>query len=263
MSLSATPLRWLGLLPVLLASCAVYAPTTPSTPLLQPREVEVYGSLRSSSLEGGAAWSPRSHLLLSAETAYQSSEGSETSNGNTFTYTDYHRQGSLGIGYCRPALAPAGWYLAALGGIGFASTNLHAFDVGFVSPFVPIPLPIYKGLYEARYRRYYLQGYAAHALSPRVTGGFSVRGTLVDYTQLTFEGQALHPTTNFFLEPTLFVRVGHGVLQGQSTLGLSLPGRRRSSDALSDRTAPVSSLFSFGIVLRPDLLWQKLHRADR
>ena len=257
MRLSTTPLRWLSLLPALLAGCAVYVPTTPSTPLLKPREVEGYANVRGffSSLEGGAAWSPRPHLLLSAEAAYQGGDGSETTNGTTFTYTDYHRQGSLGIGYCRPAASATGWYLAALGGVGVASVNLHAFDVGILSPFVPLPVPYYQGLYEARYRRYYLQAYAARPISPQLTGGVSLRGTLVDYTQLTFEGQALEPAARFFWEPTLFLRLGHRAVQGQATLGMSLPGRA-GTNSLTRRTAPVSGLVSVGVVLRPDLLWQ-------
>lgn len=87
-----------------------------------------------------------------------------------------------------------------------------------------------------------------------MTGGASVRGTLVDYNQLDFDGQAIAPTNRFFIEPTLFIRVGHGVVQGQGTLGLSLPTSRNADNPSSRRTAPVSGLVSIGVVFRPDLL---------
>jgi hypothetical protein len=85
-------------------------------------------------------------------------------------------------------------------------------------------------------------------------GGASLRGTLVDYNRLDFDGQAVLPTNRFFIKPTLFLRIGHGVVQGQGTLGLSLPLSGDASNPINKRTAPVSGLISVGVVFRPDLL---------
>jgi hypothetical protein len=138
-----------------------------------------------------------------------------------------------------------------VGGIGFATVSLHSLDVAV---FYILPLPVVSGRYEAQYLRYYGQVYAARPLGALVTGGASVRGTLVDYKRLTYEGQPLVPTNRFFIEPTLFVRVGHGVVQGEGTLGLSLPTAGSKENPFSTRTSPVSTLVSVGVIFRPDLL---------
>ncbi|AMR29041.1 hypothetical protein A0257_19350 [Hymenobacter psoromatis] len=241
---------------LLLGGCAVYVPTVPSTPLLTQNQVEITAGLRGiNSLEVAAAWAPAAHLLLAGESAFQGSTTEMTTNNNvTTTYHDSHRQVGVGLGYYRAPTARSAWYLAAVGGVGFASVELHSIDFAAPSVFLPLPLPYVSGFYEARYRRYYGQLYAAHPLSPLVTAGASVRGTLVDYTQLTYEGQPLAPTNRFFLEPTLFMRIGHGVVQGEGTLGLSLPTSGDRSNPLNPRTAPVSTLVSIGVIFRPDLL---------
>ena len=239
----------------LLSSCAVYAPTVPATPLLTQGQGQLTASLRGlNALEAGAAWAPTGHLLLTAEAAFQSSTTTETANNVTTTYPDYHRQLSLGLGYYRTASERSAWYRAAVAGVGLASVNLYSVDFSVPSAFFPFPLPYVSGFYEARYRRYYGQLYAARPLGPGVQAGASVRGTWVDYTQLTFDGQPLRPTNRFFLEPTLFVQVGHGVVQGLGTLGLSLPTRHEAGNPLDKRTSPVSGLVSVGVVFRPDLL---------
>jgi len=241
---------------LLLSGCAVYVPTVPSTPLLTKNQVELTAGLRGvNSLELDAAWAPTEHLLLAGESAFQGSTTETTTNNVTTTYHDAHRQVGLGLGYYRAPGERSAWYLAAVGGVGFATVDLHSVDFAIPSPYVPIPLPYVSGHYEAQYFRYYGQVYAARPLGPGVTGGASVRGTLVDYSQLDFDGQAIAPTNRFFIEPTLFIRVGHGVVQGQGTLGLSLPTSGTSRDnPLSKRTAPVSGLVSVGVVFRPDLL---------
>jgi hypothetical protein len=239
-------------LSLLLGSCAVYVPTVPSTPLLTQNQVELTAGLRGiNSLEVDAAWAPTAHLLLAGESALQGSTTETTTNNVTTTYHDSHRQLGLGLGYYQAPTARSAWYMAAVGGVGFASTELHSLD--FMTNFI-IPLPVISGRYEARYFRYYGQLYAARPLSPLVTGGASVRGTLVDYTRLTYEDQPLAPTNRFFIEPTLFVRVGHGAVQGEGTLGLSLPTGGNKDNPLNPRTAPVSTLVSVGIIFRPDLL---------
>ena len=240
---------------LLLGGCAVYVPTVPSTPLLTKSQVEITAGLRGvNSLELDAAWAPTSHLLLAGESAFQGGTNETTTNNVTTTYRDAHRQVSLGLGYYRAPSERSAWYLAAVGGVGFASVDLHSVDFAIPSPYVPIPLPYVSGHYQARYFRYYGQVYAARPLGPGVTGGASVRGTFVDYNQLDFDGYAIAPTNRFFIEPTVFIRVGHGVVQGQGTLGLSLPTSRNAGNPSSRRTAPVSGLVSVGVVFRPDLL---------
>ncbi len=240
---------------LLLSSCAVYVPTVPSTPLLIQNQVEITAGLRGvNSLEVDAAWAPTAHLLLAGESAFQGGTTEETTNNVTNTYHDSHRQVGLGLGYYRAPSPRSAWYLAAVGGVGFASVQLHSIDFAAPSVFLPIPLPYLSGFYEAQYLRYYGQLYAAHPLSPLITAGASVRGTLVNYTRLDYEGQSLVPTNRFFLEPTLFMRIGHGVVQGEGTLGLSLPTGGDRSNPLNPRTAPVSGLVSLGVIFRPDLL---------
>ena len=238
---------------LLLGGCAVYVPTVPSTPLLTQNQVEITAGLRGiNSFEVDAAWAPTAHLLLAGESALQGGTTETTTTNNvTTTYHDSHRQASLGLGYYRAPTARSAWYLAAVGGVGFASVQLHSVDFAAPSGFLPLPLPYISGFYEASYRRYYGQLYAAHPLSPLVTAGASVRGTLVDYNRLTYDGQPLAPTNRFFVEPTLFLRLGHGVVQGEGTLGLSLP---TSGDRSNPRTAPVSTLVSIGVIFRPDLI---------
>ncbi|GAA4493499.1 hypothetical protein GCM10023172_02130 [Hymenobacter ginsengisoli] len=237
---------------LLLGGCAVYVPTVPSTPLLTQKQVAITGGLRGvNSLELDAAWAPTSHLLLTAESALQGSTTETTTSNVTTTYHDAHRQLGLGVGYYRAPSVRSAWYWAAVGGLGFASVQLHSLDIGVL---YILPVPIISGLYEARYLRYYGQLYAARPLGGVVTAGASVRGTLVDYQQLAYEGQPFTPTNRVFIEPTLFVRVGHGVVQGQGTLGLSLPTAGNPSQPYNSQTAPVSTLVGVGVVFRPDLL---------
>lgn len=240
---------------LLLSSCALYAPTVPTTPLLTRGQVQLTAGLRGlNAVEAGAAWAPTDHLLLTAESALQSSTTTETTNNVTTTYPDYHRQASLGLGYYQAPTDRLPWHRAAVAGVGLASVNLYSIDFAVPSVFFPFPLPYVSGFFEARYRRYYGQLYAARPLGPGVQAGASLRGTWVDYTKLTFDGQPLSPTNHFFLEPTLFVQVGQGVVQGLGTLGLSLPTHREAGNPLSKRTSPVSGLVSVGVVFRPDLL---------
>jgi hypothetical protein len=243
---------------LLLGGCAVYVPTVPSTPLLAKNQVEITAGLRGvNSLELDAAWAPTHHLLLAGESAFQGSTNETTTNNVTTTYHDAHRQVSLGLGYYQAPTERSAWYLAALGGVGFASVDLHSVDFGIISIYLPLPLPYASGHYEARYFRYYGQVYAARPLGPLVMGGASLRGTLVDYNRLDFDGQAVAPTNRFFIEPTLFMRIGHGVVQGQGTLGLSLPTSGDARNPINKRTAPVSGLISVGVIFRPDLLKQR------
>jgi hypothetical protein len=226
----------------------------PSTPLLSKGQVQVSAGFRNlAALEGGAAWAPTNHLLLSAEGAYQGSETTTTTNNQTSAYHDYHRQLSLGVGYYRAPTATSRWYLAALGGIGWAKTDLHAIDFTIASPW--LPLPYLSGQYEASYRRYYAQAYVAQPAGKDLRTGFSLRGTWADYTTLTLDGQPFAPTSRLFIEPTFFLKIGEGrPVQGQASLGLSMPWSRDNSNPLSKRTSPVSSLVGVSLIFRPDLL---------
>ena len=247
----------LGFLSLLLplGGCALYAPTVPSTPLLSKGQVQVTAGFRNlTALEGGAAWAPTNHLLLSAEGAYQGSETTTTTNNQTTSSRDYHRRLSLGAGYYRAPTATSRWYLAALGGVGWARTDLHAIDFTIASPWLPLPLPYLSGYYEASYRRYYAQVYVAQPAGELLHTGFSLRSTWADYTTLTLDGQSFKPTSRLFIEPTFFLKVGNGPLQGQATLGLSMPWSRDNNNPLSKRTSPVSSLVGVSLIFRPDLL---------
>ncbi|MDO7877269.1 hypothetical protein Q5H93_21165 [Hymenobacter sp. ASUV-10] len=240
----------------LLGGCAVYAPTVPATPVLEKGQVEASLSLRMLiAPEATVAWAPTSHLLVVGEGAMQGSDGSYTTQGQTITYKDYHRQGGLGLGYYRAPTATSAAYLAAVGGVGFASTRLHAEDVEVASPWLPFPFPVYAGEYQASYRRYYGQVYAAWPHPERrVMAGVSLRGTVVDYSSLTLNDSSFTATNRAFLEPSAFVRFGRGPLKFQLTGGFSLPLTGNRNDPSDKRTAPTSFLFSGGLVFRPDLL---------
>lgn len=240
-----------------LSSCAVYVPTVPSTPLVSAGQVEVSAGLRGlNSLEAGAAWSPVPHLLLTAEAALQPNGETRTTNNVTTTYHDAHRQVGFGVGTYRAPTARLPLYLAAVGGVGFASMDLHSVDVGFASPYVPIPLPVEGAYYEASYRRYYGQLYAAYP-TENLTAGLSLRATAVGYTRLLADGQPFAPEAKFFLEPTFFIRTRPGVVQGQFTVGVSTPTGSHADNMRTRRTAPVSALIGASVVLRPDLLWHR------
>ncbi|GAB3637683.1 hypothetical protein GCM10027422_32730 [Hymenobacter arcticus] len=235
----------------LLGGCAVYVPTIPSTPLVEAGQVEITAGLRGlNSLEAGAAWSPVPHLLLSTEAAWQPNSRSTTVNNVTTTYNDSHRQVGFGVGAYRAPTARLPLYLAAVGGLGFASMDLHSVDVGVL---YILPVPVQGAYYQASYRRYYGQLYAAYK-TEGISGGVSVRGTWVDYTRLLADGLPIAPAARFFLEPTLFLRTQPNVVQVQGTLGISAPTGRQSTELQAPRTAPVSLLIGVGIVFRPDML---------
>jgi hypothetical protein len=242
----------------LLNSCAVYVPTIPSTPLVEAGQVEVTACLRGfNSLEAGVAWSPAPHLLLSTEAAWQPNSQSTIVSNVTTTYNDSHRQVGFGVGAYRAATARSPLYLAAVGGVGFASMELHSVDVGILSAYVPLPVPVQGAYYQASYRRYYGQLYAAYK-TEGISGGLSVRGTWVDYTRLLADGLPIAPAARFFLEPTLFLRTRPGgAVQGQFTLGISAPVGRQPTELRAQRTAPASMLIGAGVVFRPDMLWHR------
>ncbi|MFD1871645.1 hypothetical protein [Hymenobacter bucti] len=228
-------------------------PTIPSTPLIEAGQVEVSAGMRSlNSFEAGAAWAPVPHLLLTAEAAVQPNAETRTVNNVSTTYHDSHRQVGFGVGAYRAASARLPLYLAAVGGVGFASMDLHSLDVGVLF-ILPVPVPVPGAYYQATYRRYYGQLYAAYP-TESITTGLSVRGTFVDYTRLLADGQPFAPATRFFLEPTFFVRTRPWVLQWQFMVGISTPVGRRADDQRTQRTAPVSVLIGAGLVFRPDLL---------
>jgi len=237
----------------LLSSCAVYVPTVPSTPLVtEAGQVEITAGIRGfSSLELGGAWSPANHLFVTAETALQQSNGSETSNNTTFKYTNVHKQASVGLGTYRLVGPEQKGYLAATGGFGFAKADVYDPHLGYLI------LPIFGRApityYEATYQRYYGQLYAAH-LGRVVSYGASVRGTFLHYSLLRRNEEAITSPSNFFIEPTLFIRVGSGPLQFQGTAGLSAPTHVDYDAGSRNNLSPVSVLVGAGVVFRPHLL---------
>ena len=238
---------------ILLSSCAVYVPTVPSTPLVtEAGQVEVTAGIRSfSSLEVGGAWSPTNHLFVTVETALQTSNGSETTNGATFKYTNVHKQASVGLGTYRLFGPEQKGYLAATAGFGLAKADVYDPHLGYLI------LPIFGRTpityYEASYQRYYGQLYTAHL--GRVTSyGASLRGTFVHYSLLRRNDVGTTTPSTFFLEPTFFIRVGSGPLQFQSTVGLSAPTQVDYEAGNRNNLSPTSVLISAGLVFRPHLL---------
>jgi hypothetical protein len=126
----------------------------PSTPLLTRHQVQITACLRRiNSLELNGAWALTNHLLLAGESAFQGSSNETATNNVTTTYRDAHRQASLGLGYYQAPTERSPWYLAALGGVGFASVDLHSIDFEVVSVYLPFPLPYVSGHYEVQYFR--------------------------------------------------------------------------------------------------------------
>lgn len=240
----------------LLAGCAVYVPTVPSTPLVtKGGAVEVTAAVRGlSSLEAGAAWSPAAQVVVTGETALQVSNGSETANGTTYQYTNVHKQACMGLGTYRLVGAAQSVYLGAIGGFGLAQANVYDPHADYlIVPLFGKPPTTY---FEAIYQRYYGQFYLAQ-LGEVVSYGASIRGTFVHYSQLQRDGKAIASPTNFFFEPTLFLRAGRGPLQFQSTLGFSIPTHVDSENENRRNLSPMSVLVSAGVVLRPQLLWHR------
>ncbi len=229
------------------AGCSVYLPTVPSTPLVQRGQVEVTAGLRGlTTLEAGASFSPKAHVLFSGEAALQRVKSTQTSNSVTTETIDTHQQVGLGVGAYTVTKAPSPVYLAAVAGVGYADVDIH--DYGLLS---------FSHHYQAQYQRYYGQLYLA-TLAPMGSYGLSVRGTWVDYRQLLEDGVPIEATNHFYLEPHLFGRIGQGPLQGYATVGVSLPAVRNSnsSGASNNALAPSTLLFGVGIVFRPHLLRQ-------
>lgn len=244
----------------LLGGCAVYVPITPSTPLVSSKgEVEVTAALRGlTSLEASGAWSPAAHVVVTAETALQVSNGHETSNTTTVQYTSVHKQVGVGVGTYRLVGAARSVYLGATGGVGFAKADIydpHADDL-----LVPLLGKRPTTYFDATYQRYYGQLYAAHR-GPGASYGVSARGTFVHYSRLLRNGEAITSPTHFYLEPTLFVRAGRGPLQFQGTLGLSMPVPTAPVGADQRNLSPATLLISAGVVLRPHLLGHRAAQA--
>jgi hypothetical protein len=230
-----------------LGSCAVYSPTVPSTPLLEKGQTEITVATRSLvAWELDAAWSPASHLLLTAESAYRQNTTNTTTNGSNSSLLGQHRQAGLGIGAYRISKGSSPIYMAAVGGIGLASVNVY--DSPIVGSF---------NHFQADYTRYYGQVYIA-SQGRLLSEGFSVRGTWVNYRQLLQEDVPIDtPVARFYLEPSVFVRIGRGPLQGMVTAGMSLPNVIDQDNDYHATLSPTSSLISVGLVVRPHLfkLW--------
>ncbi len=234
-----------------LTGCAVYVPTVPSTPLLRSKgAVEITAAVGNpNTVEAGAAWAPAAHLLITGEAALKASSDSQTSNNVTTTHHSLHRQGGLGVGIYQLVGKNKAGYLGAVGGVGLASADLYYPSV--VVAFI-LPLPGPDVHYEGRYWRYYGQVYAAHQ-GPLVSYGASVRYTWADYSRLVRDGAPVALRTQSFLEPTLFVRVGQGAIQGMGAVGFSTPGRVDRQNPDTENLAPATVLLSLGVAVRPQL----------
>lgn len=230
-----------------LASCAVYVPTVPSTPLVEKGQTEVTTSIRGlTSLEVGAAWSPAPHLLLSGEAGIQRIEDEQNKNGTSVPNVESHKQVGLGLGAYTLTTGAKPLYLAAVVGLGMAKADVH--EVNIFGP---------NDRFQAQYWRYYAQFYLARPVK-LWTWGASIRGTWVNYQQLLREGEEVTPVATFYLEPHIFLRYGAGPLQGYATLGISQPlGYGTADHSTMSALAPTSTLVSVGVVFRPHLLRRK------
>ena len=236
----------------------MYVPATPSTPLLRSQgEVEVTAGFRpQGSLEASAAWVPAASLLLTVEGSVQQSSGSETHNSVTTDFESLHKQAGVGIGTYRLLGVDKSVYLGAIGGFGLSSASIydtHFDPLGF----------LFGGSrlahYQASYQRYYGQLYVAKT-TPLLSYGASLRTTFVHYSELTRNDVPISTPTNFYVEPTLFMRIGRGAWQGQATLGFSQPNSIDRNSPDHTNVSPATMITSVGVVLRPHLLG---HRAAR
>ena len=239
-----------------LSGCAVYVPATPSTLLLRSQgEVEVTASVRpQGGLETSAAWVPARYLLLTAEGSVQQGDGSETHNGVTTEYQNLHKQIGMGVGTYRLLGTDQSVYLGALGGFGLAAASIYD------SHYDPFDF-LFGGTkhlahYQAAYQRYYGQLYVAKT-TPLLSYGASLRTTFVHYSELTRNDMPITTPTKFYIEPTVFMRIGRGAWQGQATLGFSQPNTMDRSSPDRRNVSPATTITSFGVVLRPHLLKQR------
>lgn len=224
-----------------LASCTVYSPTVPSTPLVQKGQVELVASTRTLlSLDGSVAYSPVNHLLISGEGAIRRGGGNTVVNGVKTEFADVHRQASLGLGAYQKFGPDHSLYAAAVGGVGVAAVGLHNGLLGNLSE------------YTANYTRYYGQVYVARC-GHFISGGLSLRVNWLTFNRLLLDNAPVAPTARFYFEPSFFVRAGKGALQSQFTAGISVPDHT-SSDYGASNLAAQSSLVSLGLVFRPSLL---------
>lgn len=237
----------------LLSGCAVYAPTVPGTPLLRATgDSEITLALRGvNALELAGACSPAPGLLVTLDGALQTSKRTETSTSGTSEYRNVHQQGNVGLGTYRLLGADKSIYLGVLGGLGFASASIH--DVSS-STYLPLFGPDVH--YEVDYTRYYGQLYLAE-IGETTSYGFSVRGTLANYYHLKRDDKEFASPSQFFVEPTIFLRIGRGVVQGEGTLGVSMPVRGGTEEMYHSNLAPTTLLVSLGMVFRPSMLGQK------
>lgn len=220
------------------SSCAVYMPTTPSTPLVQQGEVEFTAAVRGGSslgIETGAAWSPISHLLLTGESGMHYSVNKPKGEN----YPSLHKQAGLGVGVYQILGVSHPIYVAAVAGMGRASASVYSVEL------LGIP-----DKFEADYNKYYGQIYAA-LQGRRFSGGLSLRGTHLNFQHLQVDGIPVSKAASFYIEPALFGRLGTGAWQIQSSIGLSVPNYRDPSADNNHYVNPTTLLISAGLVFKP------------
>ena len=220
------------------SSCAVYMPTTPGTPLVQQGEIEITAAVRGASslgIEAGAAWSPISHLLLTGESGLHYC----VNKPNGKNYPSLHKQAGLGVGVYQVLGVSHPIYVAAVAGMGRASASVYSVEL--------LGAP---NKFEADYSKYYGQIYAA-LQGRRFSGGLSLRGTHLNFQHLQLDGNPVSKAASFYVEPTLFGRMGTGPWQIQSAIGLSVPNYTDPSVGNNYYINPTTFLISAGLVFKP------------
>ncbi len=204
----------LGLPVSLLASCSVYAPLQPATPLLHAKgEAEVTASAYlSGRLEGSAAYSPLKHVVVRAA-------GGLTTTSQTDSSRLRNRQFELSLGTYRQ-LGASEWLVGGSGGYG-RGEGRRSFQSGGFEVFSDTA--VYRR-YAARYHTLFADVFLAHE-GPWSTWGVAYRLSQVRFGSLTDNGQTVPLRRMTRNEPMVFVRLGsrQGIMRwGQLQLATSL-----------------------------------------
>lgn len=239
-SIGAVVLSWL------LSACSVYAPMQPHMPVLRAAgQAEVQANwLPASRFDANAAYSPLRYVVLTAAGSFRPRGGYDTTYFNS-------RQYAVGVGSYWPA---TGHLLVSglLGGGHAVSERSFREPNIFFSPTDEL------AVYRARYRKLFGQLGVAYEWE-RVTLGVTYRLTSVDFTTITYNGQALPITTMLRGEPMLFLR-GNGLsdqqpawAQLQMTIGLSSSvGQSPVNEGFNDRRIRNSAFTAgMGVVFYP------------
>jgi len=106
--------------------------------------------------------------------------------------------------------------------------------------------------YEVNYLRYYGQVYVA-CQGPLISYGLSVRSTFVNYRTLLCNGLPVAQQRTVFSGANSLCAGRPGAVQGMGTFGYSFPQRADHQNADNENLAPLTTLISAGVVVRPQL----------